>query len=363
MDKKEEFEAIMREITGGLTGDPVRDMEYLREKTEKYQDHALSNAISAACGKLVLSCLPKNIKEKMLRDVKKHAVRVAAGLEKVEFDLFRGRLDAALELIEKVEKDLSAVGHQDSEILEYRWFDEYFEEYLYNRLYKPKGEISEVGAVFPKAYQLYGYILAELGDFEKAREMQKKALWYNPVGFDLNAEYIDTFRLSGDLGTFFKLTVDAFKIAFRPGDMARCYMNLGHYFTVKELHEAANACYCLSLGYEESEEAQAALFRLEHETDTGLEELTEERIRELAAQYGFPAEPNAEILDLANRSGRYFFERREYRDALYFLRIAYGLTWDDETKALIDEAETRLEEKERRDEEAEGEDAPDVGEN
>ncbi len=36
MDDNKSFEDIMKEITHGLTGDPVSDMKYLEEQEEKY---------------------------------------------------------------------------------------------------------------------------------------------------------------------------------------------------------------------------------------------------------------------------------------------------------------------------------------
>lgn len=358
MDKNEEFDAIMKEIIDGLTGNPIRDIAYLRKKSQEYHDHKLGRAISSACSELALSCAPKRVREKMLHRIAERVDSIGTDLEKASFLVFHDRFDRALELVEDVEKRISSAEHQDSETEEYRWFSETFEESLYHRIYKPTADVVDVGLFFPWTYQLHGSILAKTGDPENARVMLKKALYYNPVDFDLNVEYIETFKEDQHPDTFFEKTVDAFRIAFRPEHMARCYWNLGCYFRIKGLHEAANVCYCLSLRYEPADKTRSALFEIERETGTIFQEPAEKRIAEIAAQYKFPTGPDAGILDLANRSARFFLARRQYEDALYFLQIDFGLTKSDETKALIDKAEAGLSEKGRH-EETGTEDAPD----
>lgn len=39
MAENKDFEAIMKEITAGLSGDPETDMKYLDEQGEKYKNH------------------------------------------------------------------------------------------------------------------------------------------------------------------------------------------------------------------------------------------------------------------------------------------------------------------------------------
>ena len=345
MDKNEEFDAIMKGIIDGLTGNPLRDIAYLRKKSREYHNHRLGRAISSACCELALSYAPKGTREKILLRIAEQVKSIGADLERAEFHMSHGRFEKALELVEEVEKRIRSAKRQDSETEEYRWFGEKFEEYLYNRIYRPTAEITDAGPLFPWAYHLHGSILAETGNLKEARENLKKALCYAPVSFNLYAGYIETFKGAPDLDTFFQMTVGAFRIAFRPENMALCYRNLGYYFQIRENSEAANVCYFLSLRYEPTAEAQSALFEIERETGTVFQEPSEERIAEIAAQYGFPAGPDAEILDLADRSARFFLARRQYEDALYFLRIDYGLTKSDGTKALIDEAEADLLEK------------------
>ena len=345
MDQNEEFDAIMREIIDGLTGNPLRDIAYLRRKTREYSNHKLGGAISSACSQLALSCAPKEVRDMMRSRSEKRFNDIGTDLKKAHFFMCHGELSEALDLVEDVEKRIDPSKYQDSEFTEYRWFSDPFEESLYRRIYKPTAEITDIGMHLPWAYRIRGLVLKKQGDLEKVRETLKKALHYKPIDFTLNADYIDTFREESDFDAYFKMTVDLFKIAYLPEQMARAYRNLGFYFWVKELYDEANVCFWLSLRYDATEEAQSALFELEHENGVAFEEPSDERIAEIAARYEFPIEPDADILDLANRSARFFLERRQYEETLYFLRIDFGLTGSDETKARIDEIEAKLPDK------------------
>ena len=83
----------------------------------------------------------------------------------------------------------------------------------------------------------------------------------------------------GDLNNFFRLTVDAFKIAFRPQHVARCYRNLGYYFVEKELYSEAIACYLLSLQFEKDAlQVQSELYYINSKTDGKVKEPSIEEI-------------------------------------------------------------------------------------
>ena len=60
---------------------------------------------------------------------------------------------------------------------------------------------------------------------------------------------------------FFELTKDAFKIAYRPASVARCFRNLGYYYTEKKLWDYAAACFFMSMNYEPNDKnAQSELY-------------------------------------------------------------------------------------------------------
>ena len=49
------FDAIIKEINAGLTGDYTKDLKFLDEKSREYKDHEMGKEILRACGRLMLS--------------------------------------------------------------------------------------------------------------------------------------------------------------------------------------------------------------------------------------------------------------------------------------------------------------------
>ncbi len=359
MTEKKNFDELVNEISLKFTGDPETDFSLLFEEAGKIGDGDLARAVVRACSRVIERTLPEENRKKLERLSMTSAAVLNAEIEEIQFTLIKREYAKALPMAESLVRRIEDFKmYQDDSEEEFRCFDEFFEEILYYQIYKPSRKITRIGLNFHSIYFLYGNILFELKRFDEARAALLKGLHWNPIDFNLMSEYAETYKITGKMESFFDVTLDAFKIAFRPEHLARCYWNLGRCFRTKGLHEAANVCYYLSLRYKPAAKARSALFEIERETGTFFREPDEERIAEIAAQYGFPTGPDAGILDLANRSARFFLARRQYEDALYFLQIEFGLTESDETEALIDKAEAELLEKCRQ-EENEAEDTPD----
>lgn len=142
--------------------------------------------------------------------------------------------------------------------------------------------------------------------------------------------------MSGELGTFFKLTKEAFKLAFRSDDLARCYRNLGYYFVEKELWSEAIACYLLSLQYEnDSRQAQSELYYINSITNGEVAEPSLEEVMEYGIRYGFPIGADDDIVGLSLSYGKEFLDQNEPDAARYFLSIAYDLTGREEIAEMM----------------------------
>ncbi len=153
----------------------------------------------------------------------------------------------------------------------------------------------------------------------------------------ITSEYIETFKMLGDLNNFFRLTVDAFKIAFRPQHVARCYRNLGYYFVEKELYSEAIACYLLSLQFEKDAlQVQSELYYINSKTDGKVKEPSIEEAKKYAEKYGFPIGADDDILGLSFSLGKHFYQEKAAEAARYFLGITYDLTDDENIKKMID---------------------------
>ena len=102
MAENKDFEAIMKEITGGLTGDPKADMQYLQEQGDKYKDHEYGKEILRACGRLMYELIPDDKKEELNKVLAKDNMGYDAAMEEVRFNIYKKNYDKALKLIEDI---------------------------------------------------------------------------------------------------------------------------------------------------------------------------------------------------------------------------------------------------------------------
>ena len=234
MTDNKDYDSIIRGITRGLTGNAKTDISYLQEQIETFKDHEFGKEIVRACGRLMYELIPDDKKEKLANLIDNESSGTEAVLEEVRFNIYKKNFDKALRIMEtlvaKIEK-LNAF--EDDQVSEYRVFDETFEEILYQYRTKTKKDIRRAQIPYTEIYLLYGSLLVELKRFPDAQQALQKGLHWNPVNFSITTEYIETYKMTGDLERFFDLTKEAFKIAFRSADVGRCYRNLGFYFVEK----------------------------------------------------------------------------------------------------------------------------------
>ncbi len=338
MDKDKEFDKIMSEINSGLTGEPEKDLAFLNEQSEKYKNHKYSKEILRACGRLMYDVMPDDVRKKLEKLTNDYSARIDDSLNQAEQLIFKKDFDKALKVIEDLIFELDEnQPYRDDEVSEYYNFEEYFEEVLFKELNNPEKEIRRVSVPYTRIFNMYGYILYELDKFEEAKKCLEIGLGWNPVSFKLMAEYCEILKIKDDMENFFKLTLNAFKIAFRPQNVARCFRNLGYYFAGKELYSEAKVAYIMSLQFErDSEQALKELYYVDEKTNHQLEKPPIEKVKVYSEEYGFPIGADLDVLNLAFEKGKEGLEKRNPGLARYFFTILYDLTNDPDIKAALD---------------------------
>ncbi|MBS7359037.1 MAG: protein kinase [Oscillospiraceae bacterium] len=106
------------------------------------------------------------------------------------------------------------------------------------------------------AYYALGVIEAENKNLSKARDYLRKAVEWNPFYVDAYFEYAETFKMEGNLETFYTVTNNTYDKIFLPSHLARYYRNLGYYFIEKENYNLATCLLLYSLSFEETDKAK-----------------------------------------------------------------------------------------------------------
>ena len=333
------FDEIIKEINAGLTGDYEKDMKYLDEKSHEYKDHEMGKEILRACGRLMYEIMPEEKKQALNKAIEKDRNGDRAVIDEIRFNIYKKEYDKALKMLEDYEKKIVALGlYEDDKVSEYFQFDEFMQEIIYKYRNKPEKAIRAAQSIpYCEVYMLYGGLLVELKRLEEARTMLKKGLRWNPLNFDMTMEYIETFKMEGNIDKAFELTIDAFKIAIHPAQLARCYRNLGFIFVEKKLYSEATACYIMSDQFEkDAKQTQSELYYIQHVTGKTFNPSMKD-FEAYSKKYGFPIGADDDIVGLAYNYGKHFLKEGEFEGAKYCLGIAYELTEDESIKKILAE--------------------------
>lgn len=331
------FDEIMQQITNGLTGEREHDVPYLQAQCDRYKTHDMAREILRACGRLMVAYLTQDQKVDLDQLIQDESRGFDAILEEVQLKIFGKQYDEALHLMENLigqieQTDLFA----DDAVSEYRCFNEFFEEALYAYYHKPQKTVRHPPIPFDAIYLQYGSLLIDMKQYGKAQEALKKAMRWNPVGADIAFEHAETYKLRGDIESFFHLTVMIFQYAFRPSQVARCYRNIGYYLIEKQQWRDAVACYTMSLQFEsESENAMSELSYIGEKAGE-LEQITMEDLRLCAERYGLPVGAHPDVIAIAYVYARRFLKQQNTEGARYCLEIVYSLTDDEDVKKTLD---------------------------
>lgn len=233
------FDQIMSKITSDLTGDRSQDIDYLKAQMEKYEGHEMGKEICRACARIMVEILPADKKMDLDNTFKNQITAWKATLEEVRFNRYKKNYDQALELAESLVqrlRDMTEAGmFVDDEVSEYHTFWEPYESILYDFFNKPTKTVRKLdGIPAAEVYLEYGSILIDFNRISDAQEALSEAIKWNPVSSEIAFEYAETFKIQGNMEAFYKRSLEMFQYAFRPKALARCYRNLGYYFTEKK---------------------------------------------------------------------------------------------------------------------------------
>ena len=343
MADNKDFEAIMKEITGGLTGDPEVDMKYLDEQGQKYKDHEYGKEILRACGRLMYELIPDDKKEELNKVLAKDNMGYDAAMEEVRFNVYKKNYDKALKLIEDMISKYEKSGmFKDDAVSEYHCFREPMEEILYCEYTKPEKDIRRANYDYADMYLTYGSLLVELKRLDDAANALFTAMKWNPAYAGIAFEYAETFKMRGKIEEFKDITKGIFKYAYRPEDLARCYRNMGYYFVEVKDYDTAVCCLLFSMHFAKSEMVSSELYYIS-QVSGKMYQPTEEELGKHFEEHDIPYGPEIEMLKIAYAYGQHFYEQGDMASAEYFLGIFVSFIQDEKAQKMYEDAKAKVE--------------------
>lgn len=317
-----------------LTGDFEKDKQFLSDKSEEYMKENSEDGISAVLD-LLAEIMPEEYQKSIMRIMYINGKR----LDKVYADIvemlknkqnINEALPLAKELYEKITEGF--VETDESKFVSLR---NSFEDNLYQIIFKPQKTLNRTPFDFARMISSYGYILVEFRELEKAEEVLKKAIEYNPVDCGPKFELTEIYKLQKNKDKIIQMTKDTIKVASSPAAIARCYANLGYMCVdLKEYDDAVVFYYSSMLMYPH-EAINAELRNIVTITGRKLVPPDKERIEKTFEKYDIQYGADKKVVEVSALLAQQCMMDNNIKDMLIYLKILYGLTNDSQIRDII----------------------------
>ena len=254
------YEEIIKEIKSNLGTNKDLNRQYLSSQIEIYKDHPYNKEIIREISRMMWDCLSEDEKQEFI-EVSNNENPIMDILNDIYFDIENGNYETPLHELDKFMETFPGM-FEDDRVSEYHFFTNPLEELIFLKYIGLKKELRYIPDNKPllDLYYVYGFLLLESKQYEKAEEYLKKAIKINPVSARIILELTEIYKVhTYTFNEFIIRTSDALKYAYYPQDVARCYRNLGYYYVEENDFRTALALYIYSMEFEASPLAYAEI--------------------------------------------------------------------------------------------------------
>lgn len=336
------YEEIINKIKSNLGENPDLNRQYLSSQIEVYKDHPYNKEIIKEISRMMWDCLSDEEKQEFI-EVSERENPVMDILNDIYYDIENGNYEKPLEKLDKFMETFPEM-FEDDKVSEYHYFTNPLEELIFRKYVGLKKELRYIPDNQPllDLYYVYGFLLLESKQYDRAEEYLKKAIGINPVSARIILELTEIYKVhTYTLNECFIRTSDALKYSYYPQDIARCYRNLGYYYVEENDLKTALALYIYSMEYEASPLAYAEIKFIQSKTDNM--ELSLNECIDIIEDKNIQIGPNPFILDTLDEFIKEYEENKLYNQLLYFLELRFDLKNDVETLGKINDTRERLE--------------------
>ena len=326
------YEEIIKEIKSNLGENKDLNRKYLSSQIEVYKDHPYNKEIIKEISRLMWDCLSEDERQEYI-ELSEKENPIMDILNDIYFDIENGNYEIPLNKLDKFMESFPEM-FEDDKVSEYHYFTNPLEELIFRKYIGLKKELRYIPDNQPllDLYYVYGFLLLESKQYEKAEEYLKKAIKINPVSARIILELTEIYKMhTYTFNEFIIRTSDALKYAYYPQDIARCYRNLGYYYVEENQMKTALALYIYSMEYEPSPLAYAEIKFIQSKSDN-IEPSLKECI-DIIESKNIQIGPNPFILEVLNDLIEEYDKNKLYNQLLYFLELKFNLTNDEKTLA------------------------------
>lgn len=245
-----QIEEIMNFITSNLTGNQEKDIVFLKEQYEIVKNIEGAEGILRILSEMICTITPMQTEEKIKRALDNNELDFDKAIKIAQRDFESKKiLDAEIVLKATLREYEKRKLYKNGEDVEYRSFNNLFEEIIYKKINNPKRTVINVKENFSNAYFMYSTILIIKKDYKNAMLNLKKATVWNPININIFLNCCEIFKANKQIEKIIDTMRIALKYAYNNNDISNCYKNLGYCYADKEDFEKASIFYLLSIKY------------------------------------------------------------------------------------------------------------------
>ena len=321
------YEEIIKEIKSNLGSNKDLNRQYLSDQIEVYKDHPYNKEIIKEISRMMWDCLSEDEKQEFM-DISARENPIMDILNDIYFDIENGNYETPLQKLDEFMETFPGM-FEDDKVSEYHFFTNPMEEMIFRKYIGLKKELRYIPDNQPllDLYYVYGFLLLETKQYQKAEEYLKKAIKINPVSARIILELSEIYKVhTYTFNEFIIRTSDALKYAYYPQDIARCYRNLGYYYVEENQMETALALYIYSMEYEASPLAYAEIKFIQSREDI---ELTLNECIDIIKSKNIQLGVNPFILECLDELIDEYEKNNLTNQLLYFLELKFDITNDE----------------------------------
>ena len=335
------YEDIINEIKSNLGENPDLNKKYLSGQIEKYADHPYNKEIIKEISRMMWDCLSEDEKNEFI-EISEKENPIIDILNDISYDIEEGEYKTALNKLDKFMESFPPM-FEDDKVSEYHFFTSPLEETLFNEYIGAEKTVRYIPDNQPllDLYYIYGFLLLENQQYDKAEKYLKKAIKINPVSSRIILELCEIYKVhTYTYNKYFMYATDALKYAYYPQDIARCYRSLGYYYIEENLMETAFALFRYSMEFELNPMAYTEINYIKSK-DSQIDLTLDESI-EILENKNIQIGVNPFILETLDKLIGEYEENKLYNHTLYFLKLKYDITNDSKTLEKIESIQNIL---------------------
>lgn len=328
------YEKIIKEIKSNLGENKELNRKYLSSQIEKYSDHPYNKEIIREISRMMWNCLSEEEKEEFIAISEKENPIMDILNETSEF-IEVGDYDTAFDKLNTFMESFPGM-FEDDKVSEYHSFTNPLEEILFRKYIGAEKVVRLIPDDKPilDLYYIYGFLLFENNQLQKAEESLKKANKINPVSARIILELSEIYKIhTYSFNKFYIYTTEALKYSYYPQDIARCYRNLGYYYIEENKLDIAVALLKYSMNFELSIMAYNELNYIESKGQNI--DLTQDEVNQLLESANIQIGVNPFILETLYGLAEEYEKNKLYNQSLYFYELINNLTNDEEIAEKI----------------------------